>query len=142
MEKYVLKLKPLAITKTVVVIMIMVVGFLLALKSSGVTAESEKYIQLGGGAILIGIGAGFCMSKYQVLYFFGIIWLFAGSFGLTTYALIGQQQYFVVYLSTSIVMINVIAAQLTLVIAVMVLAIFRIAKHFLCDDKVLIENFY
>jgi len=138
MTNYVLKLEPLAITKTVVVILVLVIGMLAA--KNGHTSQEEKYVMLGGGAVLIGIGTLFCTIKPEILYFFGIIVLTIGSIGVTSFALTGPRDYFIVHLPNGFALLDLIVAQLTLVIVVMLLAVIRIGKHFL-EDKVLVEEF-
>ncbi len=140
MDKYALKLKPLAITKIFVVVLLMVMGILFASKNNH-TVEVDNYAMLGGGAILIGLGTVFCIIKPGVLYFFGLIWLNIGSFGVSTYALMGPQGYFIVTLPGGFVFLDLISIKLTLATVVMGLVVVRIAKHFLWDDRVLVEEY-
>ncbi len=141
MTNYVLKLKPLAITKIVVAMLIMVMGVLLAVKNGG-TTEADKHAMLGGGTIIIAIGTFFCITKPEVLYFFGIIFFFIGSFGLTTYALTGPQSYLIMALPNGFALLDIMTIQLTLVVGVMMLVVMRIGKHFLWDDRVLTDELY
>lgn len=142
-------LKPLAITKIVVAILIMVIGVILAAKNGG-TTQADKYEMLGGGAIAIAFGTVFCTIKGTafgtiipgLLYFFGIIFLSVGSFGVATYALTGPNDFlFVALPSNHFLLIGLIPMQLALVIAIMLLVIARIGKHFLWDDRILVEEF-
>ncbi|MFA4818352.1 MAG: hypothetical protein WC621_00755 [Patescibacteria group bacterium] len=134
-------LKPLSIVKIVVVILIMAAGVILAVKNGGAT-QAEKYTMLNGGAIIIAIGTVFCIIKPELLYFFGIIFFSIGSFGVTTYALTGPEDYMLITLpNNQIMLVSLIPMQLVLVGAIMMLVIMRIGKHFLYDDRMLTEEF-
>jgi len=149
MNNYSLKLKPLAITKVVVIVLLMAIGVILATKIGG-TTQADKYEMLSGGAIAITFGTVFCTIKGTafgtiipgLLYFFGIIFFSIGSFGVATYALTGPNDFlFVALPSNQFLLIDLITMQLALVITIMLLVVVRIGKHFLWDDRVLTEEF-
>ncbi len=144
------KLRPVAITKLVVVILIMAIGVMMAVKNGG-TTQADKYAMLGGGAIVIAFGTVFCTVKVAAfgtiipgfLYFFGTIFFPVGSFGMTTYALSGPNDFlFVALPGSQFLLIDLITMQLALVITIMLLVVMRIGKHFLWDDRVLTDELY